>query len=80
MKVRFLFAWYDVWVGAYWDRAKRSLYVMPLPMLGIVFDFGMPESHASTCSARDGFDYEPCTCGFDAAWRKRNEYLRSGVG
>jgi hypothetical protein len=31
-------AWYDFWVGAYWDRTNRVLYVCPLPM--IVFQFG----------------------------------------
>jgi hypothetical protein len=39
MTVRPLFAWYDLWVGAYWDRANRRLYVLPVPMLGIVVDF-----------------------------------------
>jgi hypothetical protein len=39
MSVRFLFAWYDLWIGAYWDRANRRLYVLPLPMLGVVVEF-----------------------------------------
>ena len=30
------FAWYDLWVGAYIDRAKRTLYICPLPTLLIV--------------------------------------------
>lgn len=40
MRVRFLFAWYDLWIGAYWDRKSRSLYVLPIPMLGFVVEFG----------------------------------------
>lgn len=31
MKVRFFFAWYDCWVGCYYDRRARVLYVCPLP-------------------------------------------------
>jgi hypothetical protein len=40
MHIKPLFAWYDIWVGAFWDRAKRKLYVLPLPCLGIVFELG----------------------------------------
>ena len=40
MKFRLIFAWYDLWIGAYWDRKKRSLYVLPVPCFGIVLEFG----------------------------------------
>lgn len=43
MKVRFLFAWYDAWIGAYWDRQNRRLYVLPIPFFGVVLDFGKPD-------------------------------------
>ncbi len=39
MSIRPLFAWYDCWVGAYWDRAGRRLYLLPLPMIGVVIEF-----------------------------------------
>ena len=35
MKVTIFFAWYDFWVGAYYDRKSRTLYICPLPMLVI---------------------------------------------
>lgn len=31
------FAWYDLWVGAFYDTAKRTLYVCPLPCLLLTF-------------------------------------------
>ena len=43
MKVRLIFAWYDLWVGVYYDRAQRRLYVLPLPCFGLVIDFGGPQ-------------------------------------
>ena len=42
MRIRALFAWYDCWVGFYWDGLYRRLYVFPLPMLGFVIDLSPP--------------------------------------
>jgi hypothetical protein len=33
--VRAFFAWYDLWVGAYWDQKERTLYVCPIPTVGV---------------------------------------------
>jgi hypothetical protein len=37
--MKLIFAWYDFWIGAYFDRASKRLYVFPVPMVGIVIDF-----------------------------------------
>lgn len=33
MSIRVFFAWYDLWVGAFYDRKARALYICPLPMV-----------------------------------------------
>jgi hypothetical protein len=34
--VSFIFEWYDGWVGFYWDKDKKFLYIFLLPFLGII--------------------------------------------
>jgi hypothetical protein len=41
MSIRFLFAWYDIWVGVFVDQGKRRIYVFPLPCIGFVIQ--LPE-------------------------------------
>jgi len=43
-RVRPMFAWYDLWVGAFWDQRRRRLYVMLLPTLGFHVQFSTLES------------------------------------
>lgn len=38
MKIKPIFAWYDWWIGGYWDRKKYKLYLM-LPFIGVVISF-----------------------------------------
>jgi hypothetical protein len=42
VKITPFFAWYDIYVGAFWKRKTRKLYLLPFPCIGIVIDFGSP--------------------------------------
>ncbi len=39
MKIKFIFAWYDFYVGWYWNIKKKWLYIFPIPMFGVVLKF-----------------------------------------
>lgn len=41
MKIEPIFAWYDIWIGAFWNREKRWLYVLPFFCVGFVVKFGV---------------------------------------
>lgn len=34
-RARVFFRWYDLWIGAFYDRKQRALYICPLPMIGV---------------------------------------------
>ncbi|HUU54525.1 MAG TPA: hypothetical protein VMY87_06350 [Armatimonadota bacterium] len=38
-RVRIVLAWFDIWIGAYWNREKRRLYLFPIPCVGLRVDF-----------------------------------------
>lgn len=42
MKITLHFLWFDIWVGVFIDRAKRIVYVCPLPC--VVVKIALPTS------------------------------------
>lgn len=39
MKISLLFAWYDLWIGLFWDAKNKWLYILPFPTVGIILKF-----------------------------------------
>lgn len=39
-----MFAWYDFWIGLFWDSARRRLYLFPVPMFGVRIDLRPTDS------------------------------------
>lgn len=39
VRVKPVFAWYDLWVGLFWDRKTRRLYILPVPCVGVSLEF-----------------------------------------
>ena len=58
-KVSFFFAWYDFWVGFFYDQKKHILYVCPLPCC--VFKF---EAQSNKASSGRGGTWLCWTCRF----------------
>jgi hypothetical protein len=38
--IRPMFAWYDMWIGAFYDKPRRRLYIFPIPCFGVRIEFG----------------------------------------
>lgn len=54
VRVRPIFAWYDAWVGAFYDRERRRLYLLPVPCAGVVVQLpGAPRAIDEHVDARD---------------------------
>lgn len=43
-RISFIFAWYDMWIGAYYDRKEKVLYICPIPMCVIRIHLGPREA------------------------------------
>jgi len=62
MKIALLFAWYDLWIGLYWDKKNKWLYILPLPMIGIILKFRWVVKHKCNNMCVERF------CGSDCDW------------
>ena len=56
MKIKPMFAWYDLWIGAYVDMKEKCIYIMVLPTLG----FTIGGRQMNTRRQRE-MSYEECS-------------------
>ncbi len=38
-RIKLIVAWFDIWIGAYWNSQKRFLYILPIPCIGVRIRF-----------------------------------------
>jgi len=38
--IRPIVAWYDIWIGVFIDTDNRRIYLLPLPCVGVVIEWG----------------------------------------
>ena len=59
MKMSLHFVWYDMWIGAYWARKERALYVCLVPMIVLRIEMG-PRCCCRSYHERTGKHVEDC--------------------
>ena len=57
MRIKPIFAWYDFWIGAYYDQTKSRLYLFPVPCLGLWIEMDKRGTEkvgvCASCGAKD---------------------------
>ena len=46
---KLIFAWYDFWIGIFYDKSKRWVYIFPVPMFGIILKIPFPKDYCKFC-------------------------------
>jgi hypothetical protein len=49
MKIQFIFKWYDIWIGFFYDKKKKWIYFLPLPMIGVIIKLPERQNKKFNC-------------------------------
>lgn len=52
-KIKVIFKWFDLWIGLFIDRPKKTVYIFFIPMIGIIIEY---ETRCKYCRA---FTHQP---------------------
>lgn len=66
MKVQLIFKWFDFWIGIFYDQKKNWVYLLPIPMFGIIFK--LPDNWRISSVVESFKKDKPltqCQCGRD---------------
>lgn len=44
IQIQPIFKWFDLWIGLFFDKSKLWLYILPIPMCGIIIKF-LPDKY-----------------------------------
>jgi len=55
MRVKLVVAWFDLWIGAYWDQAQRRLFILPIPCVGVAIQFKPKVRACPSCDGQGGW-------------------------
>ncbi len=86
MKLSIFFAWYDLWIGAYFDRDRRTAYVCLIPCVVLKIDCRRPHRSRSPAHLRPASSYACESCGREnfvahiAPDMSREEFVELMVG
>lgn len=47
IQIQPIFKWFDLWIGLFFDKSKLWLYILPIPMCGIIIKF-LPDKYILT--------------------------------
>lgn len=65
LRVRLIFAWYDLWIGVFIDRPKQRVFIFPMPCVGLVIERAVRE--------RDGLEMA-IEMAYGILWRDHSRH------
>lgn len=69
--MKLIIAWYDFWIGFFWDSKKRRLYFFPVPCLGVAIHIWGRRCYVVR---KHGLFYRPDDAGYTSQIEEAGRY------